>query len=103
MSAPAKSRYGNEYFVKYYYSVDAVDESYAQSVKVYPNPTSGNLMIEAENIENIVIFNLVGQKICEENISGNECVIDMNRFGSGIYMVKIQGSNGAVTKKVTVL
>ena len=102
-SAPAKSKFEDEYFIRYYYSADAVEESFEQSVNVYPNPTNGNLMIEAEMLENIAIFNLVGQKVYEKNISGNDCVIDMKRFGSGIYMVKIQSSKGSTTKKITVI
>lgn len=102
-AAPIKSTYNNEYFVKYWYSVDAVDENYESNVSIYPNPTSGNLNIEAAELESIAIFNLVGQKIYEENISGDECVIDMNRFGSGIYMVKIKSADGSTTKKITVI
>lgn len=102
-SAPIKSLWGNEYFVKYYYSLDAVGENTAQEVSVYPNPTSGNLKIEGVMLEHVVVYNLVGQKIYEDNISGSEYVIDMNRFGSGIYMVKIQSASGSTTKKITVI
>jgi hypothetical protein len=102
-SAPIKSKYGNEYFVKYYYSVDAVNEGLAQSVNVYPNPTNGDIKVEAEMLEHVAIYNLVGQKVYEDNISGNECVIDMNRFGSGVYMIKIKSSKGSTTKKITVI
>ena len=102
-AAPIKSRYGNEYFVKYYYSVDAVDENYGQQVSIYPNPTSGNLKIEAEMLESVAIFNLVGQKVYEENISGDQIVIDMNRFGSGVYMIKVNSASGSITKKITVI
>lgn len=102
-AAPIKSKYGNEFFVKYYYSTDAVDENQATEVSIYPNPTNGNLKIEAEGIENIMIFNLVGQKIFEESVTGDEYIIDMDRFGSGIYMVKVQCVNGSITKKVSVI
>lgn len=102
-SAPAKATYGNEYFVKYYYSLDAVDENLEQSVNIYPNPTNGNIKIEAEMLEHVAVYNLVGQKVYEENISGNDCVIDMKLFGSGIYMVKVKSSTGFTTKKISVI
>lgn len=101
-AAPIKSREYNEYFVKYYYSVDAVDESYDNGVSIYPNPTGGNLKIEAESLSNIVIFNVMGQKVYDENISGDEYVIDMNRFGTGIFMVKVQSASGTTTQRITV-
>ena len=102
-AAPIKAKYGNEYFVKYLYSLDAVDENLAQSVSIYPNPTNGKLKIEADGIENIMIFNLVGQKVFEDNVNSDEYVIDMSIFGSGIYMVRVQSINGSTTKKISVI
>ena len=103
MSSPIKALHGNEYFVKYYYSLDAVGENTTQEVSVYPNPTNGNLKIEGTMLSNVIVYNLVGQKVYEENISGDEYVIDMKRFGSGIYMIRIQSANGLTTKKITVI
>ena len=102
-AAPIKNKYYENHHVEYYYSVDAVEDHYGQAVNVYPNPTSGNVKIEADNLEIVMVFNLVGQKVYEESVSGNECVLDMNRFGSGVYMVKIKSANGFTTKKITVI
>ena len=73
------------------------------NARIYPNPTSGYLRIEADNLNTVMVFNLVGQKIYEENIDGDESVINMKAFGSGIYMVKIQTATGSTTQKVTVI
>ena len=73
------------------------------NARVYPNPTTGNLKIEASALNNVVVFNLVGQKVYEEVVSGDECVISMKEFGCGIYMVKIQSANGITTQKVSVI
>ena len=70
---------------------------------IYPNPTNGNLRIEAEALNTVAVFNLVGQKVYEENVNGGECVINMKEFGSGIYMVKIQTATGSTTQKVSVI
>ena len=102
-AAPIKSKFYDEYHVKYYYSIDNIDDVYGQSVNVYPNPTNGNVKIEARALENVMVFNLIGQKVYEENVSGNEYVLDMNRFGSGIYMIKIKSESGFTTKKITVI
>ena len=73
------------------------------NARVYPNPTTGNLRVEAQDMSTIMVFNLVGQKVYEDNINGDECVINMKEFGSGIYMVKIQTANGSTTQKVSVI
>ena len=73
------------------------------NARVYPNPTNGNLRIEANAMSNVSVFNLVGQKVYEEDVNGDECVINMKDFGTGIYMVKIQAANGTTTQKVSVI
>ena len=83
-------------------SVLSVPEN-SVNARVYPNPTTGNLRIEAEALNYVAVFNLVGQKVYEEMVSGNECVINMNEFGTGIYMVKIQTATGFTTQKVSVI
>ncbi len=73
------------------------------NARLYPNPTSGNLKIEANAIKTVEVFNLVGQKVFEEEINANECVVNMKDFGNGIYMVRIQAASGITTQKVSVI
>ena len=73
------------------------------NARIYPNPTNDNLRIEAQDLNIVEVYNLVGQKVYEENINGDECVINMKEFGSGIYMVKIQALNGSTTQKISVI
>ena len=98
-STPAETADGADYVVVEILSV--VENSIG--ARIYPNPTSGILRIEAEALRYVAVYNLVGQKVYEENINGDECVIDMNVFGSGIYMVRIESAAGSTTKKVSVI
>ena len=82
--------------------VNAVAEN-SINAKLYPNPTTGNLKIEAASIKTVSVFNLVGQKVYEDNINANECVINMKDYGMGVYMVKIQTESGVTTQKVSVI
>ena len=70
---------------------------------IYPNPTTGILKVEAKDMNKVAVFNLVGQKVYEENINTDECVINMSEFGSGIYMLKIEALSGSTTQKVSVI
>ena len=102
-SAPAKSKYANEYYVKYYYSTDGVEEIVAQNVNVYPNPTKDMLTVEAVNLSNVVIYNSLGQRVFAQTFDGNEAKIDMSSFDAGIYMVRISADGNEVTKKISVV
>ncbi len=70
---------------------------------IYPNPTSGDLHINATALTRISIVNTLGQVVYEQNVSGNEAVIDMAKFEAGVYMVNIFTENGSSVKRVTVV
>lgn len=67
-------------------------------VSIYPNPVNDILNIESETeIKSVSIYNLQGQKI-KTSFSKQVNVSDLS---SGIYMVRVEGSNNAIeTKKI---
>lgn len=103
MSAPCKALYGNVYHIKYLYSVDAVDETMAQNISVYPNPAKDMLNVKADNLSSVVIYNSLGQKVFAQTFDANEASIDMNGFEAGIYMVRIVADGNEVTRKISVI
>ena len=70
---------------------------------VYPNPTNGITKIEAENIQNISIFDIRGAKVYEVSASGNAFEYDFSQHGAGVYLIKVETAKGIETKRVTVL
>ena len=78
--------------------ITAVDES--KAAKIYPNPTSGMLNIEGQGRMHISISNMMGQVVGESDAEGN-AVLDMSRYQSGIYFVRIETANGCSVTKVT--
>lgn len=101
-SIPAKSRYGDEYFVKMYYSPANVDENEIQNVMIYPNPAKDLLIVKAENITNVMVYNAIGQKVYEQTANSSEVSINLDGFDSGIYLVKIIADGNEVTRKVSI-
>lgn len=78
-----------------------------QSVKIYPNPTSGNLTIEAElsNRTNatIYIFDLMGRLVDIRKYSNVDKLyeyLDIQGVSSGIYIVKILAGTDHKTYKI---
>ena len=79
----------------------SVAEVIASNVRLYPNPTNGILNIEGNGDMTISVMNILGQKVIETTATDNT-TIDLNGFGEGIYMVRIETENGITTEKVNV-
>lgn len=82
---------------------DAVSETEDVASEVYPNPTTGIIKIEAEDIRNISIYGISGQKVFEGAASGDAFEYDFGKHKAGIYMIVVETVKGVETKQVTVL
>ncbi|AXT52748.1 T9SS C-terminal target domain-containing protein [Aquimarina sp. BL5] len=100
---------GHDAWTKTYNNQDVWDWLFAQSLntlsteefvtistKIYPNPTSGNIIIKTQKTleEKLEIYDTVGRKIYDRMVTNNE-VIDIASHGSGIYIAKIITSLGS--------
>ena len=72
------------------------------NANIYPNPTSGIVKIEAENLKNVEIFNMMGQKVFEAPVSGDEFEYNFNG-STGMFMIRVEMANGVETKRVVVM
>jgi len=77
---------------------DGVEENHAASYEVYPNPMNNVLYIEGQNIQDVTIFNAVGQQVLfVENANS----IDVAELNEGLYFVRINDKKGnSVVKKI---
>ena len=56
----------------------------------YPNPTSAILNISYDNIiEEVQVFNLLGQQLITNKTKHNEVVLDLSALPAATYFVKI--------------
>ena len=102
-SAPAAYKYNpDQYYLHFYYSYTGTDEQ-AEGPSIYPIPTTGSIKIEAKQIQSVSIYNMLGQLLAKESASGEESTVNMKKYGSGLYLIKIETASGVFTKKITVL
>jgi hypothetical protein len=67
----------------------------AKSLKVYPNPAVSMLTISAEEgIANVLVFNLLGQKVLEQKTTGNVIQMNVERLAAGTYMLQVTSETG---------
>lgn len=76
-----------------------IEENTDKNIDVYPNPTNGLLNIEGQGTMHISVSNLMGQKLMEAEAEGNT-TLDLSRFESGMYLVRIEGESGVMVQKV---
>lgn len=78
---------------------ESIDETAVSAFNVYPNPTTGMVTVEGENISAIAIYSAAGQLI---NVVRDNRV-DMSSFESGVYFFNIiDNANNTTVQRVVV-
>lgn len=67
----------------------------------YPNPVKNSLNLTYnQEISNVEVFNLLGQKVSSNTINANTAQIDMSNLSKGAYMVRVTSNNQVKTIKI---
>ena len=78
------------------YDMDA--DADLESIDVYPNPTTGNLYIDAVGIQKVECYNQMGQLVrVYDNVVNT---IDLNNLSDGVYTLRITVPQGVTMRKV---
>lgn len=75
---------------------NTVNETYKTQSKIFPNPTTGTIRVQLENIEKVEILNLQGKEIYK----GKETEIDLSKESKGIYIIRVTTEKGVIVEKV---
>ena len=68
------------------------------NITVYPNPTTGNLYIDAVGIQKVECYNQMGQLVrVYDNVVNS---VDLNTLADGVYMLRITVPQGVTMRKV---
>lgn len=79
-----------------------VEEQVANPVALYPNPTTGKVVVVSEGMLQINIVNSLGQTLRQLQTESDNITLDLSVYGRGMYMLMIQTGNGVTAKKVIV-
>jgi len=88
-----------------YFKQDAISDYLGNSkVKLFPNPTAGELIIDNGElrVENVELYDIYGrkQKITINSPFSILHSIDISHLSSGIYFVRIYTEEGVINKKI---
>ena len=81
---------------------DGLDES-STGTKVYPNPTNGQITIEADGISRVTVMNALGQIVYDAPTDANQTVLNLSQHGTGMYLIRISSEKGMSVKRVSVV
>ena len=84
-------------------TVGVSEKDLAKSVSLFPNPSNGkvNLVSDIANVENISVYNAIGEIVLEDKKPTFKNELDLTTLPNGVYIVKIKTEAGFVTKKLT--
>ncbi len=85
----------------------AIKEVQQNTIKVYPNPASSKITIDAGEIHGeytLSILNTVGQNISESfgKLNGQKLSVDVSEFSAGLYTVQLKTESGILNSKFVV-
>ena len=90
----------HDHYISFLDDCASLTEDDEQAVPVYPNPTSGIILIKAEGLRRVSIFNTIGQQVYDGQADGNVFEYDLSNHEAGIYLIQIETISGIATKRV---
>lgn len=74
----------------------------SSSLSIFPNPTSGvvNININDKTIDKVEVVDALGNTVLSVECDNNEISIDLAKFGTGVYFVKVSSESDTVVEKV---
>lgn len=85
------------------YTATGIVEELQGVVNLYPNPVTDVLNIESDmQVQSLTIFNVAGQVVREELVNMENTRIDLSDLQKGVYLVKMEGNNDKIIKKIVV-
>ena len=83
----------------HFVSIEVVDETEGTAFTLYPNPASGVVRIEGVEVEEVWVYNALGQMVKRVRNS-NE--VSLEGLAEGVYLVRFMDAEGKVyTNKIT--
>ena len=74
-----------------------------EKILVFPNPATENItIVSPSEISKVSIFNYLGQSVYESYINDFNIQINTRSFKSGVYIIRIETTNGLETYKVAI-
>jgi len=75
----------------------------ATEARMFPNPATDMVTIEAAGMNRITVINAVGQVVYDAEIDNVRTQFNVASFEAGVYMVRINTESGVATKRLMII
>ena len=79
-----------------------IDEAGETLVRVYPNPASDVIHIEADGLQHVEVFTLEGRLVMERGFADGTASIDVRNLENGVYGLRVTTAHGKHGAKVRI-
>ena len=88
-------------------TVDAcsgIEDTENMPIIIYPNPTNGLLKIEgmSSDMKTVELIDASGRIVSKWNVNGNSMQLDLSKFSTGNYNLKISSMDKVILKKIQI-
>ena len=77
-------------------------ENQTNKISVYPNPASGELLLESKVMKRFAVYNALGQCVFESESNDERARLDVIDWANGLYLLKVQTKNGVLSHRFVV-
>jgi hypothetical protein len=74
----------------------------AQDLKLYPNPTTGNISIETNGLTNafITVYDIQGKIVVSPQKLDNNMKLSLRACENGVYLVQVESNHAKVVRRI---
>jgi hypothetical protein len=77
------------------------DIEHGSKVKVYPNPTTSWINVEADKMSHVEVYDNEGRRLQDYDADGKQKVkVDLSYYASGVYFIRIHTPESVIIHKV---
>ena len=79
------------------------DGNDSEHFRIYPNPTSGSIVIESVAQNNrLTIYNSLGKVLSEQPVTSSKILLNLSSYGRGVYFIRLSGDKGSSISNIVV-
>ena len=98
--------YDSNTYLKTSWGVGVNDQKFSDGMKVYPNPSAGNVIVELSDWTmneqaTVAVLDATGREVKMHDISSARQVIDLEDLSNGMYSVRVDRRNSKRPSRTT--
>ncbi|MBR9845764.1 MAG: T9SS type A sorting domain-containing protein [Algicola sp.] len=79
----------------------SVSDVVQNTVKVFPNPVTGNEVTIVSNLDILAeVYDVLGKKVTVQNLTSQQKKLNISGLSKGVYLIRMNSTQGSITKKL---